>query len=52
MEFMQIQSFEDGEWETQDIVAWMPLPQPFCGKIEVAGCDDDNTESDLSKSNS
>jgi hypothetical protein len=26
---IMIQSFEDGEWETEDVTHWQPLPLPF-----------------------
>lgn len=26
---VEIQAFCEGEWETQDVVAWQPLPKPY-----------------------
>lgn len=35
MRFVQIQSYCEGEWETQDVTAWGPVPSPTTFDISL-----------------
>ena len=36
LRMVQVQAFCDGEWETEDVTAWMSLPVPYAK--DVSGC--------------